>query len=379
MKTYKNISVLVILSVIVIRGNSQPADFSGQLSLYTHYNGYNTYPWWSGGRFIPQLNYSFPSETDSRFDMEASANIYGNAGLRNFDSFSTNGNFKPYRLWARYSTSQFELRGGLQKINFGSATILRPLMWFDQIDPRDPLQLTDGVWGLLARYYFLNNTTVWLWTLYGNERPKGWEMIATNRKIPEAGGRVQVPAGTGEAALSYHFRVADSRSLNEQVIQFEKIPEHRIGFDARFDWTAGFWVEASWKKMNRDMGIFTNQEILNLGTDYTFNLGNGLSVIYEQLFAAFDEKPFEFRNTTVFSLLSASYTAGLFDNLSLIVYYDWRGQAAYNFINWQRKFNHSVLYIMGYLNPKDYRIPAQQAGEGLYGGAGIQIMFVFNH
>jgi hypothetical protein len=379
MNNYRTISILAILSVIVMRGNTQSADFSGQLSLYTHYNGNNLYPWWSGGRYIPQLNYDFSSETANRFDMEASANLYGNVGLRNFESVSTNGNFKPYRLWTRYSTNQFELRGGLQKINFGSASILRPLMWFDQVDPRDPLQLTDGVWGLLARYYFLNNATAWVWTLYGNENPKGWEMTGTNRKIPEAGGRLQLPAGTGEAAVSYHYRVADSRRLPDQELQYEKIPEHRIGFDARFDWIAGLWIETTWKKMNSDMGIFTNQEILNLGTDYTFNMGNGLSVIYEQLFAAFDEKPFEFKNTTVFSLLSASYPAGLFDNLSLIVYYDWKNQSAYNFLNWQRKFNHSVLYIMGYLNPKDYHIPARQAGEVLYGGAGIQIMFVINH
>ena len=68
----------------------------------------------------------------------------------------------------RYSSDQFELRLGLQKINFGSASMLRPLMWFDQMDPRDPLHLTDGVWGLLARYYFLNNANIWLWGLYGN-------------------------------------------------------------------------------------------------------------------------------------------------------------------------------------------------------------------
>jgi len=54
----------------------------------------------------------------------------------------------------------------LQKINFGSATLFRLLMWFDRIDPRDPLKLTDGVYGLLLRYYFHNNTNIWLWGLY---------------------------------------------------------------------------------------------------------------------------------------------------------------------------------------------------------------------
>ena len=42
-----------------------------------------------------------------------------------------------------------------QKMNFGSAIILRCLTWFNSIDPRDPLQATDGKTGPLLRYYFL--------------------------------------------------------------------------------------------------------------------------------------------------------------------------------------------------------------------------------
>ena len=30
----------------------------------------------------------------------------------------------------------------------------------EDIDPRDPLQLTNGVWGLLGRYYFMNNANL---------------------------------------------------------------------------------------------------------------------------------------------------------------------------------------------------------------------------
>ena len=92
--------------------------------------------------------------------------------------------------------------------------MLRPLMWFDKIDPRDPLQLTDGVWGLLARYYFLNNANIWLWGLYGNEKPKTWEIGKTNQHYPEFGGRFQSPVPKGEAAVSYHFRMADTRGLD---------------------------------------------------------------------------------------------------------------------------------------------------------------------
>jgi len=354
-------------------------NFKGQLSAYSHFNPNNNYLWWNGGRYIPEAHFEVPVTDDRLFDFETSANIYGNFGLKNFNNTASNGKIKPYRLWTRYSTSQFELRAGLQKINFGSASILRPLMWFDQVDPRDPLQLTDGVWGLLGRYYFLNNATVWLWTLYGNKNLKGWEAVNTNQSVPEVGGRFQYPVSTGEAALSYHYRVADSRALSETELQFEKIPEHRIGFDAKFDWVVGCWMEASWKNMGENLGMFTNQEILNLGVDYTFGLGNGLTVIYEQLLASYDEKAFSFDEPVAFSLMSVSYPVGLFDNLSLIVYFDWRNNAAYNFINWQKQFNKITLYMMGHVNPKNYYIPTQRATENLFAGTGIQLMFVFNH
>jgi len=113
------------------------------------------------------------------------------------------GHDKPYRFWARYSAKQVELRIGLQKINFGSASMLRPLMWFDQVDPRDPLMLTDGVWGILGRYYFLNNANIWLWGLYGNDNRKGWEIFNSQKTIPEFGGRLQIPVPKGESGFSF--------------------------------------------------------------------------------------------------------------------------------------------------------------------------------
>jgi hypothetical protein len=35
--------------------------------------------------------------------------------------------------------------------------------------------------------------------------------------------------------------------------------------------------------------------------------------------------------------------------------------------------------MMGYINPKEYNIPTQDAGEILYAGSGIQLMMVFNY
>ncbi len=378
----KGLIILFLFILLVVPANSQVKDslrFSGQASAWTLYNGSNDLPLYGGLRYIPQLNYNISLTKDHLIDFEASFNVNGTAGLSPFDSLHTTGQFKPYRLWARYSTRQFEIRAGLQKINFGSASLLRPLMWFDQVDPRDPLHLTDGVWGVLSRYYFLNNANIWLWGLFGNKDPRGWEFAGTNTHYPEVGGRIQLPVPTGEAALSFHHRVADTRGLAGIVPPFSKVSENKIGFDIKLDLVVGLWMEGSWTNKSEDLGLFTNQEILNAGVDYTFGIGNGINVVYEQLLSVNDEKAFRFKNTTSFSLLSVSYPLGIFDNISGIVYYDWKNKNAYNFINWQKQFSNITLFLMGYWNPEKYNIPTQGGDQNLFAGRGIQIMLVLNH
>ena len=353
--------------------------FKGQASGWINLNGSNKLPVYLGGRYIPQLDFAIPLRDVRKIDFEGSVNINGSLGFNPFDTIATSGRIKPYRFWARYSTRQFELRAGLQKLNFGSASLLRPLMWFDQVDPRDPLKLTDGVWGLLGRYYFLNNANIWLWSLYGNNKPRGWDIAGTNSRYPEIGGRIQIPVPKGEAALTYNYRIADTRDLGGMISPFSEVPENRIGFDTKLDLVAGLWLEGSWVRKTKNIGLFTNQEILNMGADYTFGVGNGLYMIFEQLVAAYDEKPFNFQSTSFFSLLSLSYPVGLIDNISGIVYFDWKNRKSYNFLNWQKQFNNITLYLMGFLNPEQYNIPAQGEGQNLFAGRGVQVMVVFNH
>jgi hypothetical protein len=351
----------------------------GQFSAWQNINPNNSFPSHTGGRYIPQFNFEISPAGESLIDFEASVNIYGSMTLDPFDAAEFGGKIKPYRFWARYSTHQLELRAGLQKINFGSASLLRPLMWFDQVDPRDPLKLTDGVWGVLGRYYFLNNANVWLWGLMGNDNRKGWEIIPSNKNIPEFGGRVQMPVPRGEAAFTFHRRTANSRGVSVIDNQLAEIPENRFAFDAKLDLVVGFWVEGAWINKRKNVGIYTNQEMFNAGMDYTFGIGNGLTVIYEQLLASYDEKPFEMNQTLSFSMLNVNYPIGLFDDLSLIFYFDWTNNSAYNFINWQKQFNKITLFVMGYVNPKNYNIPTQGMGENILAGSGVQLMIVFNH
>lgn len=375
-------SILFTFLLLGISGKLAAQDsltFKGQVSVWALYNGGLDLPVYLGGRYIPQLNYEIKLKEDRLIDFEASANLNGNFGFNPFDTIKATGNIKPYRFWGRYSTRQFELRVGLQKINFGSAQLIRPLMWFDEVDPRDPLGLTDGVWGVLGRYYFLNNMNAWFWILYGNKDPRGWDFAGTAKGIPEFGGRFQSPIPRGEAALSYHHRVSDTRGVNPALPEYAQIRENRIGLDARIDVVVGAWLEASWVTNNEDLDMFTNQETFSAGVDYTFGLGSGLYMIFEQLLASYDEKAFAFENTSTFSLLSLSYPIGLFGNIQGIVYYDWINSSLYNFINLSKDFRFFTIYLMGFWNPDDYRIPTQEVDQNLYAGRGIQIMFVLNH
>ncbi|MFH1319618.1 MAG: hypothetical protein ABII90_03065, partial [Bacteroidota bacterium] len=207
------IVVLMLAGFEVVHAQKTRVGFKGQLSGWTTMNFSDTVDFLLGGRFIPSLSVERTLNKSKKVDAEFSVNTFGNLYYSNWDYDDSDAKLKPYRLWLRYTSTRFELRAGLQKINFGSASMFRPLMWFDRIDPRDPLQLTDGVYGLLGRYYFQNNANIWLWALYGNEGTKGWEFVPSDRKEPEFGARIQLPVPKGEAAISYHHRTADFTGL----------------------------------------------------------------------------------------------------------------------------------------------------------------------
>lgn len=375
-------------NTITIAASSEITDsliIQGQISGWTYFNKNNEYPLRSGLRYIPQANFKIKFSENKLLDFEASANLYGNYNTQlpvngvTYPKKYFEGNLHLYRAWARYSTDQFELRVGLQKINFGSATMLRPLMWFDQIDPRDPLHLTNGVWGLLGRYYFPNNANLWLWSLYGNKETKTWEIAPTKEKTPEFGGRFQQPLPKGEAAISFHHRLADSRNLSSFIPENANISENRLGLDGKWDLGVGLWVEGAWINKNKNIGMFTNQEIFSAGMDYTFGIGNGLNIIGEHMVFSYDEKPFTFSGRTEFSALSLTYPIGLFSQINGIVYYDWTNNALYNFLSWNVQFNNLSFYLMGYHNPLLYQIPQQNGNANIFGGTGVQLMFVINH
>ncbi len=371
---------VAFMGVLLVPGtlNSQSLGFKGQAIGWTTLNPAEPFQAQAGLRYIPELSFSLPAGKYT-IDGEFSANLWA-SGTHANDSMTLEKQLSPYRMWMRFSGDQFELRAGLQKINFGSAQMFRPLMWFDRIDPRDPLQLTDGVYSLLARYYFLNNANIWLWGLYGDDKIKGWEIIPSKKNSIEYGGRVQLPLFTGEIAATYHHRTADPGPvLPDSVTLGETSPENRIALDAKMDLGVGLWIEVALSQQDFSFTDLNYMSMLNAGMDYTFNLGNGVNLMTEAFGYLQGEQPFAADQKLLFGLLSASYPVNIIHNVSAMLFYDFTNNNLYRFINWSVAYDRWSFYIMGFWNPDTYNLYNVDPRTSLYGGWGFQLMAVFNH
>lgn len=352
-----------------------------QVSSWVNVNLADTVHWQGGLRYIPVLSPYWQIGERGKLDAELSVKSWGNLTFSGFNYDSADYSLKPYRLWLRYSSSNLEIRAGLQKINFGSALVFRPLMWFDKMDFRDPLQLTDGVYALLGRYYFNNNVNIWLWGLYGNENVKGWEAAPSLSDIPEYGGRFQLPVPRGEMALSYHHRDADYSGLlaGLPMVPETRFTEQLFGIDGKWDLGIGLWIEYVRKLNEKDNPLMGRWEsYFSLGADYTFPLGNGLNVTSE--YFRYANRPDEGEQEAKRNLvtLSMNYPLSVTHNLSGVIYYNIDAEEWYRFINFQLSYDYLSVYLMAYWNPDN---PAAGSGSeqgSLFSGKGFQVMFVLD-
>ena len=371
--------IYIIMLLHMSYGFSQSAGFDGMLAGWGTLSYSEKLNGQLGARYIPELNFETPVGEKYKIGTELSANVWASSTFWSNDSICLDEDLKPYRMWIRFSGDQFEVRAGLQKINFGSATMLRPLMWFDRIDPRDPLQLTDGTYGLLARYYFLNNANIWVWGLIGNKDPKGWEVFGSEKDRPEFGGRIQVPVYTGEIGLSYHNRSVDIPASNLGGTPRHFTPENRFALDVKIDIGIGLWFESSLKHAEI---IYTPDPFtrsFTAGADYTFGIGNGLGLMTEVFNYSVARKAFGEGDGVTFQALSVTYPLTIFTNLNAIVFYDWENDDLYNFINCTFTFDKWTFYIMGFWNPDRFAVYPGADEVNLFAGKGIQLMAVFNH
>lgn len=373
------VAVLFFLSPSFLFSNTYKIE--GILSGWCIFNNNRQSQTQLGLRYIPAFSIKKLLSKRFTFDLELSLNAYGSGQFNSLDNIQTDGQIKPYRMWFRFSSSQFQARIGLQRISFGSAALLRPLMWFDRIDPRDPLQLTDGVYGILLRYCFLNNTNIWLWGLYGNEKVRGWEIHPPDNKSPEIGGRFQFPFFSGEIALTYHHRKVNlsKSALNLSFIDSYLIPEDRYALDCKWDVGIGFWFEGNLIHKVNDNLSFPWQRNLNFGIDYTLGVGNGIYILGEYLTLKNSKEAFDEGDGMDFSAFLIRYPIGILDNVSGIFYYDWDNKELYSFVNWKREYDRLSFHIIAFWNPEKIQIYSGDFGNSLFRGKGFQFMLVFNH
>ena len=375
------VSCWIVFACLAQAARSQTGDLHGQASAWFAPNSDGTTQYQTGIRYIPDLLLSDTLGDGVDAGMELSLNSYAAARFAAGVIPSYEANLKPYRGWLRLSTDRFEFRAGLQKINFGSAQIFRPLMWFDRIDPRDPLQLTDGVYGALARYYFQNNFNIWLWGLYGNSNTKGWEIAPTESRTAEYGGRIQSPLLTGEIGLTYHHRRVDMRDLIPVLASQRSpfAPEDRFGIDGKWDLGIGLWGEGAIVRQEPDLpGVLYGRQ-WTVGADYTFDVGSGLYAATEYFRSDAPVKPFTSGPGYGFSALTVNYPVNMVDRISAIVYRDWTNDKWYRLITWQRTLDNWSFYLLGFWDPDAVEIPNSQAGTNSFAGVGFQFIMIFNH
>ena len=334
-----------------------------------------------GLRYIPTWSLTVPWPT-ALFDTEISFNFNGLYKRHHSGGKTTDFDISPYRFWVRRSTDKLEIRFGLQKITFGSARLFRPLMWFDKLDPRDPLQITDGVWGMRVRRDYSNNTNVWFWGLLWNNEPKGWELIPTKKNNVEFGGRIQVPIRKGEIGFSAHNRIISRNDLPSYLeinTMPKATPEVKAAIDGFFDIGVGLWFESS--IVHADYGAdFPNwQSFLTIGSDYTFAVGNGLTVTAEHFIYSQDDKPLTTDSATQLTGLMAMYPISIFDQLSSILFYSWEAELAYLFISWQRTYDDWTINLNTFFSSKSDETFSFGQSFSDFSSRGIQLMLIFNH
>lgn len=290
--------------------------------------------------WVPEL--SFGMDLGKKYSMQAeySADARLTASWPD-DESRLDHKLEHYRWWLGLNRKNTQLRAGLQRLSFGTAQILRPLQWFDRIDPLDANQSTKGFHALLGRHYFANNANIWLWGIYADGDPKGIELIPSHTSSIEAGGRLQYPIPRGEIGLTLHRRNAHPEGSIEHPM------ETRVGLDARLDNVIGLWTEGMYSRM-QSYDAMDETHILSatLGMDYTIGIGNGIYLLAESNLSYLEQaEHFKARNPHFVSALMLTYPLGLLDNFTLLNYYNHQDGKSLHALLFRRAYDYLSIEL----------------------------------
>ena len=279
----------------------------------------------------------------------------------------------PYRVALNLQSSHAEYIIGLQKINFGPARILRPLMWFDSINPTDPLELTSGVTGISAKFHYDFGWSSQAWVLLPGDRI-GWERFDDMEGTVEVGGRVNIPNKRGQIGFSNHWRIADAGHVYPDD---PDLYEGRIGLDGFWDIGIGLWVESVYKHQRFSDDLFMHQLQSTVGADYTIWVGNGLLLMTEHMMINFFQ--IEAEPYYLVSTFMASYSPSMFDQISLMLFMDWENDIPLAYASWGQTYDSFRFTLGGFYTNADGGGDAGASLNSNFTGKGIQLTVAYNH
>ena len=362
MSVFRFLILVIILLSLNIIVSAQPYSIKGQfwvsgMTSNDVSSGQSTVE--SNIGYIPTLSLFRALDNSRLLDIELSYRLdrmYSDDSLSNFTE-----NF--HRCWVRYSSNKLEARMGLQKIVFGPSLVLRPLSWFDNIDPRDPTGQTDGVEAFRLRWYPSNSLSLWSWVIMNVQDTLSY------------GGRGELSTSLGEWGFTFHQDPSKSLQLIGQLGHSISSPHNRLAIDYRYDGSIGLWNESSLiQSTNLELNMIT------IGADYTLPIANGILIMSESMYIS--RKGTNSTSSQTFTALMASVPIGMGHHAMFISRLDWDENLNYNYLRWSSTYDHYSLNFILSVNPRreDYNRPAEFLPQTLAElGTGIQFMFIYNH
>lgn len=250
------------------------------------------------------------------------------------DSENFIDNASAYRNWLRLTNQATELRIGLQRINFGTAQILRPLKWFDNLSYQDIFERSEGVNAMLFKQFFGNSSSVWLWSVLPEDVISDEFSIKDIEQRLEYGGRIQYPFPYIQPGLSWNYKTLYANGSDSGR-------EYRFGLDTRFDHFIGMWTETAVFRTDlldsEDAWMASN----TLGMDYTVSIGNGLYLMSETNMNHMGYAGWEaMEPQTVTSALAMTYPLGILDSVIFTILREWKNDHGRYDMLFRRTYDH---------------------------------------
>jgi hypothetical protein len=238
----------------------------------------------AGSQFVfssPPLHKDFDSELELRLgvlgglfekegwvlDYELSADAKQADGPSEQSGLRRETDVDFFRAWLRLDNGEFKIRGGRQKILFGSGSIYRPLGLFDTRDVTGVVPETRGVDGVRVTHFQSETALV-----------EGWLVPAKKGNAMIFGVRGEMLLEDIEAGvvLQYHPEsdLEDLPGFNQEMFQ--------LGYHFKGERELGFWNESRLDIEMKPSAPIQFDTVF--GIDYTFDIGEGLHILAEYFF-----------------------------------------------------------------------------------------------